>query len=244
MATLFISDLHLCAERPGINALFLDFLDTEAAKAEALYILGDLFEVWIGDDASVAEHDRVIKALLRLTTGGVPVYVMHGNRDFLMGRGFEQASGCKLIPDPTIISLYSGTPTLLMHGDTLCTDDVEYQRFRAQVRDPRWQQQMLALPAEQRAAIAKNYRAQSQEQSRHKAEDIMDVNQQAVAQALREHGVTHMIHGHTHRPAIHDFTLDGKSARRIVLGDWHRQGSVFTCISSGCWLKDYPLHRM
>ncbi|MDX1250652.1 MAG: UDP-2,3-diacylglucosamine diphosphatase [Gammaproteobacteria bacterium] len=242
MPTTFISDLHLSTERPEMNELFLDFLDKEATKADALYILGDLFEVWIGDDASVAEHDRVIKGLLRLTTSGTPVYVMHGNRDFLMGGGFEQASGCKLIPDPTIITLY-GVPTLLMHGDTLCTDDVEYQRFRAQVHDPRWQQQMLALPAEQRAAIAKDYRAQSREQSRQKAEEIMDVNQQAVEQALREHGVNHLIHGHTHRPGIHDFTLDGKPARRTVLGDWYQRGSALTCASSGCWLQPYPLPR-
>lgn len=242
MPTLFISDLHLSPERPEMNELFLDFLDKEATKADALYILGDLFEVWIGDDASVAEHDRVIKGLLRLTTSGTPVYVMHGNRDFLVGRGFEQASGCQLIPDPTIINPY-GIPTLLMHGDTLCTDDVEYQRFRTQVRDPRWQQQMLALPAEQRAAIAKNYRAQSREQSRQKAEEIMDVNPQAVAQTLREHGVHHLIHGHTHRPGIHDFTLDGGPARRTVLGDWYERGSVLACISSGCWLQPYPLHR-
>ncbi|MFZ5595144.1 MAG: UDP-2,3-diacylglucosamine diphosphatase [Pseudomonadota bacterium] len=242
MSTLFISDLHLSTERPEMNELFLDFLDKEATKADALYILGDLFEVWIGDDASVAEHDRVVKGLLRLTTSGIPVYVMHGNRDFLMGRGFEQASGCQLIPDPTIINPY-GTPTLLMHGDTLCTDDVEYQRFRAQVRDPRWQQQMLALPAEQRAAIAKKYRNESREQSRQKAEEIMDVNPQAVERALHEHGVYHLIHGHTHRPGIHDFTLNGKPARRIVLGDWYERGSALVCISSGCWLQPYPLHR-
>ncbi|MEQ6342158.1 MAG: UDP-2,3-diacylglucosamine diphosphatase [Gammaproteobacteria bacterium] len=238
MSTLFISDLHLSTERPEITHLFLEFLRNEAAQADALYILGDLFEVWIGDDASVSEYRTVIEGLRHLVGSGTPVYVMHGNRDFLMAKGFEEASGSRIIPDPTIIDLY-GEPTLLMHGDTLCTDDIEYQRFRSQVRDPARQQQFLSLPPQQRAAIAMDYRAQSREKSSQKAQEIMDVNPQAVENTLREHGVISMIHGHTHRPATHKITVDGKTAQRTVLGDWYHQGSVLTCSDTGCDLTTY-----
>ena len=238
MSTLFISDLHLSAERPGITHLFLEFLRNQAAEADALYILGDLFEVWIGDDASVPEHRTVIEGLRHLADSGTPVYVMHGNRDFLMAKGFEEASGCRIIPHPIIIDLH-GVPTLLMHGDTLCTDDIEYQRFRAQVRDPARQQQFLSLPPEQRAAIAMDYRTQSREKSSQKPQEIMDVNPQAVENTMREHRVNRLIHGHTHRPATHEVTIDGKTARRIVLGDWYHQGSVLICNETGCHLTAY-----
>jgi UDP-2,3-diacylglucosamine hydrolase len=240
MSTLFISDLHLSVERPEITHLFLEFLRNQAVQADALYILGDLFEVWIGDDASVPEHRAVIEGLRHLVDCGTPVYVMHGNRDFLMAKGFEEASGCRIIPDPTMIDLH-GEPTLLMHGDTLCTDDIEYQRFRAQVRDPARQQQFLSLPPQQRAAIAMDYRTQSREKSSQKAQEIMDVNPHAVENALREHGVNRLIHGHTHRPATHEITVDGKIAQRIVLGDWYHQGSVLTCSDTGCHLADYHM---
>lgn len=240
MSTLFISDLHLSVERPEITQLFLEFLRNEATQADALYILGDLFEVWIGDDASVPEHRTVIEGLRHLVDSGTPVYVMHGNRDFLMAKGFEEASGCRIITDPTIISLH-GETTLLMHGDTLCTDDVEYQHFRAQVRNPARQQQFLSLPPQQRAAIAMDYRTQSREKSSQKAQEIMDVNPQTVENTLREHGVNRLIHGHTHRPATHEITVDGKTTRRIVLGDWYHQGSVLTCSDTGCHLADYHM---
>jgi UDP-2,3-diacylglucosamine hydrolase len=234
--TLFISDLHLSDERPEITALFLHFLHNAAAKTQALYILGDLFEVWLGDDAVLPAYQPVLEGLRTLTGSGVPVYVMHGNRDFLMGGLFARQSGCRLIPDPTIIDL-NGERTLLMHGDTLCSDDLEYQRFRIQVRDPETRKQFLGLPIEQRIAVAKHYREQSRIRTRDKAEEIMDVNQQTVANTMREYGVRRLIHGHTHRPAIHCFCLDDRPARRMVLGDWYEQGSMLICDSAGCQLK-------
>ena len=236
MTTLFISDLHLTGERPRIIELFLRFLRDEAAEAEALYILGDLFEVWLGDDALFPDIKPVMEALATLTGSGVPVHVMAGNRDFLMGAGFEAMSGCSLLPDPTVIDLY-GTPTLLMHGDTLCTDDVDYQRFRAQVRDPRWQAAMLAKSVEERIAYARQARAESQAAMQGKSEEIMDVNAQAVEHALRESKVTQLIHGHTHRPGVHQWELDGHPATRIVLGDWYAQSSVLRCDAEGCRLS-------
>jgi len=234
--TLFISDLHLSHERPALAALFLNFLHGRAPQAEALYILGDLFEVWLGDDAIHPAYQPILAALRALTDGGVPVYVMHGNRDFLLATGFEQASGCRLIADPALIEL-NGERTLLMHGDVLCTDDVEYQQFRAHVRNSDTQRHFLGLAIEQRIAMAKQFRDASRERTSQKAEAIMDVNQDAVAAALRAHGVHQLIHGHTHRPAIHEFELDGRPARRIVLGDWYEQGSVLTCDAAGCRLE-------
>jgi UDP-2,3-diacylglucosamine hydrolase len=234
--TLFISDLHLSDERPEITALFSHFLRNDAVKARALYILGDLFEVWLGDDAVLPAYQPILEDIRALTRGGLPVYVMHGNRDFLIGEGFVRQTGCHLLPDPTVIDL-DGTPTLLMHGDTLCIDDVEYQRFRAQVRDPDAQRQFLALPLEQRIAVARQYRQESRERSRHKSEEIMDVNQDAVMEILRRHQVYQLIHGHTHRPAVHDFTLDHHAVRRIVLGDWYEQASILKCARGDCRLE-------
>jgi UDP-2,3-diacylglucosamine hydrolase len=235
-ATLFISDLHLSDERPAITALFLDFLRERAAGAAALYILGDLFEVWLGDDAVPPGYAPVLEGLQRLAGGGVPVYVMHGNRDFLLGGQFAHQSGCRLLPDPTVIDL-DGEPTLLMHGDTLCTDDLEYQQFRARVRNPETQRQFLSLPPAQRQVVARQYRSESRERSRLKSEAIMDVNQGAVEAVLRRHGVQRLIHGHTHRPAVHRFELDGREAQRLVLGDWYQQGSVLICGGEGCRLE-------
>jgi UDP-2,3-diacylglucosamine hydrolase len=234
--TLFISDLHLSDERPEITALFLNFLRNAATRAGALYILGDLFEVWLGDDAVLPTYQPVLEGLRALAGGGTPVNVMHGNRDFLMGEAFARQSGCRLIPDPTVIDL-NGERTLLMHGDTLCSDDVEYQQFRMRVRNPGMQRQFLALPLDQRIAVAKQYRNASREHARHKAEEIMDVNQQTVAATMREYGVQQLIHGHTHRPAVHSFSLDGRPARRIVLGDWYEQGSLLKCDGLGCRLE-------
>lgn len=235
---LFISDLHLSAERPALNALFLDFLRARAPQAQALYILGDLFEVWLGDDAIHPVYQTTLAGLRNLADRGVPVYVMHGNRDFLLGAEFEKLSGCRLINDPTSIDL-NGERTLLMHGDVLCTDDVEYQHFRRHVRNPETQRQFLSMSVEQRIATARQFRDASRERSRYKADDIMDVNQGAVATAMREHGVRQFIHGHTHRPAIHRFELDGGEARRIVLGDWYDQGSVLVCDETGCRLESF-----
>lgn len=238
MATLFISDLHLCAERPHITRLFLDFLARDAGAAEALYILGDLFEYWIGDDGlnpgdnAGAEFGEIVAALRQVSDGGVPIYVQHGNRDFLLGEQFCAATGCQLLADPAVIDLY-GEPTLLMHGDLLCTDDHEYQQVRRQVRDPRWIAQFLARTRTEREALVRGYRAQSQAVTQAKAADIMDVNADAVSAAMAAHGVRRMIHGHTHRPAIHE-TPNGK---RIVLGDWYEQGSVLVCDPAGCELR-------
>lgn len=238
MHTLFISDLHLSTERPAINALFLDFLRTRAARAEALYILGDLFEYWIGDDvATQPEYQPLLAGLRALTQAGVPVFVMHGNRDFLVAQGFEQQTGCQLLPDPTVISLY-GENTLLMHGDTLCTDDVAYLKFRLMVRNPDWVKMFLSKTITERVAIVRDYREISKTATAAKKPEIMDVNQVAVETILRQHGVRHLIHGHTHRPAQHRFELDGAPVRRTVLGDWYDQGSVLVCDPSGCTLEN------
>ena len=236
MATLFISDLHLSAERPDITSQFIQFLNNEARQAEALYILGDLFEAWLGDDMILPEYAEAIAAMKALSDSGVPVFIMHGNRDFLLGEKFTEMSGTTLLEDPTTLDLY-GKPTLLLHGDTLCTDDVEYQKFRAMVRNPAWQQQMLSLSREERLKLAREYREMSQAETGNKAEDIMDVNQQTLEQVMQEQDVYHMIHGHTHRPAIHNFEINSQPAQRIVLGDWYEQGSVLKCDKNGCELQ-------
>jgi UDP-2,3-diacylglucosamine hydrolase len=240
MATLFISDLHLDGVRPRITELFLDFLKTEPRNADALYILGDFFEVWIGDDDPDPHHARVISAVRELTDIGVPVYFMHGNRDFLIGAEFAARTGVKLLPDPTIVGL-SGIPTLLMHGDTLCTDDVEYQAFRKMVRDPARQKAFLAMPLEERRAFVAQARIESGLSTAQKSETIMDVNQQAVERAMAEHDVTRLIHGHTHRPATHGFQSDGEHRTRIVLGDWYHQGSILRVTRADAVLSALPL---
>ncbi len=232
MTVYFLSDLHLCEDRPESSRLFSDFLDGPARRAEAVYILGDLLEYWVGDDTLSREPPHFIGALRALADHGVAVFLMHGNRDFLLGNEFARATHCQLIDDPTVISLYA-TPTLLMHGDTLCTDDVAYQAMRAQVRDPKWQQQVLSQTWEQRIKLAHHYRNESQKQTRDKPEYITDVNQQAVENAMRAAGVTRLIHGHTHRPAVHEFLLDGQQAQRIVLPDWYESGGVLECDERG-----------
>jgi len=240
-STLFISDLHLCGARPAITRLFLEFLQRRARTARALYILGDLFEYWIGDEAvEQPEFRPIIDGLRHLTAGGTPVFVMHGNRDFLMGNRFEQASGCRLLVDPTRLDLH-GVPTLLMHGDSLCTDDVEYMQFRTQVRNPAWQKAFLAKPVAEREAIVRNYREISKISTASKKPEIMDTNQRAVETIMREHRVHRMIHGHTHRPREHLFSLDGQPARRMVLGDWYEQGSVLRVDDQGWQLESLPL---
>lgn len=239
--TLFISDLHLCGARPAITRLFLDFLRQRARNADALYILGDLFEYWIGDEAVEQEEFRAIVLGLReLTAAGTPVFVMHGNRDFLMADGFEKATGCHLLADPVRVDLH-GTPTLLMHGDSLCTDDVEYMAFRVQVRNPAWQREFLAKSVAERDRIVRDFREISKSSTASKKPEIMDVNQNAVEAIMREYGVRRLIHGHTHRPKEHVFALDGQSARRMVLGDWYEQGSVLRVDAQGWLLESLPL---
>jgi UDP-2,3-diacylglucosamine hydrolase len=239
--TLFISDLHLCGTRPAITGLFLDFLQHRARTADALYILGDLFEYWIGDEAIEQEEFSVmIRGLRELAKCGTPVWVMRGNRDFLMAREFENAAGCRLLPDPTRVELH-GTPTLLMHGDTLCTDDIEYMAFRARVRDTAWQREFLAKSIAERDAIVRNYREISKNSTSSKKPEIMDVNRKAVESVMRKHDVRRLIHGHTHRPKEHVFDLDGQPARRMVLGDWYEQGSVLSVDARGWRLESLPL---
>lgn len=227
-ATLFISDLHLDGERPDITAQFLDFLEHEARRAAALYILGDLFEAWIGDDDPDADKQRVLAALKSLTGSGVPVYFIHGNRDFLIGRRFAKETGVKLLRDGTLIELY-GKRVLLMHGDTLCIDDPDYQRLRRIVRNPIVQWVLRCLSLAQRQKLATKMRAGSKKhiESMDRAKPaIMDVNQDAVQRTFEQERVDFIVHGHTHRPAIHDVTVGDHVVRRIVLGDWYEQGSV------------------
>ena len=225
MSTLFISDLHLDDARPHIVEDFERLCAGEARAADALYVLGDLFEAYIGDDDDAALNTRVATALHGVVDAGVPVHFIMGNRDFLVGHAYARHCGMDILDDGTVIDLY-GTPTLILHGDVLCTDDAAYFAFRRQVRDPAWQAAFLARPLAERRAFATQARDASRAHTSQTDMAIMDVNPHAVESALRQAGVTRMIHGHTHRPAIHDFMLDGKSAQRIVLGDWYEQGSV------------------
>ncbi|MGY1459251.1 MULTISPECIES: UDP-2,3-diacylglucosamine diphosphatase [unclassified Luteimonas] len=242
MTTLFVSDLHLDPARPEITRLFGEFLDGEARSADALYILGDLFEAWVGDDdpsdtgAFVADH------LAALAAFGVPVHFMHGNRDFLLGAAYARRAGMRLLEDPTVIDLH-GRRALLMHGDTLCTDDAAYQQFRAQTRDPAWQAQFLAQPLDARLAFARQARAASQARQGElrdagTMETITDVAPDAVDAAFRTHPVDLLIHGHTHRPAVHALDVEGRACTRVVLGDWYEQGSVLRVDADGVRLAD------
>jgi UDP-2,3-diacylglucosamine hydrolase len=239
MATLFISDLHLEAERPDIAKQFLAFMEQDARDAEELYILGDLFEAWVGDDDPNAHYFTIKRAIRKLTDRGVPVYFMHGNRDFMIGKEFANETGVKILEDPYKVTLY-GQKTLLSHGDLLCTDDVQYQRVRKMVRDPEWQRNMRAKPLKERLRIAQEARRQSLEQTINMSLEIMDVNQQAVEKMLRDYNVDILLHGHTHRPDVHTIDLGNRRAKRIVLGDWYTQGSVVRWDSRGPRLESMP----
>lgn len=228
--TLLISDLHLSGARPGCTELLLGFLASRARRAEALYILGDLFDAWIGDDDFSPPNPQVVRGLRGLADCGTRVFLMHGNRDFLLGRDFAASSGARLLADPAVVDLY-GTPTLLMHGDLLCTDDLAYQAMRGQIRAPEFVAQFLARPIPERVAVAAEYRRRSGEASSLKSDQIMDANQGAVARIMSEHGVHRLIHGHTHRPGDHRFELDGRSAERLVLAEWHEDSAQVLCVS-------------
>lgn len=233
MSTLFISDLHLEDKRPQITALLVGFLRGPAREADALYILGDLFEYWIGDDVVSATAETVAAELRSLADSGVPVSFLHGNRDFLLGDHYADAAGMTLLPETLTVDLY-GRPTLLLHGDTLCTDDVEYQAFRQQVRNPAFQQMFLNQSVEERLAMAASARDASKQHTGNTAMAIMDVNPGAVKQAFANAQTRHMIHGHTHRPAVHLHELDtGLTAERIVLADWYRSGSYLRVDQDG-----------
>ncbi len=221
MSTLFISDLHLEESRPDITDAFLRFLEERAAGAEKLFILGDFFEAWIGDDERTPLQESVAGALRQLSERGTEIFLMHGNRDFLIGQDFCERAGATLLTDPSVVDLY-GTPTLLMHGDSLCTADVEYQKFRTNMRSPQWQQMILQRPLADRQLMARQLREISMAKNQGKAESIMDVTPDEVVSALETHGVQRLIHGHTHRPAIHQLEANGKPAQRFVLGDWDK----------------------
>jgi UDP-2,3-diacylglucosamine hydrolase len=232
VSTLFISDLHLDPAHPETIAQFTGFVEREALGARALYILGDLFEAWIGDDDDDARLEPIVAALARLRAAGVPCAVMHGNRDFLLGPRFCAATGSRLLGDFETIEIESQR-VLLTHGDLLCTDDTRYMTLRTQLRNPAWQRDFLAKPLAERRAIAADLRRMSASEIAAKAEDIMDVNQTTVERTMRDLGVTRLLHGHTHRPGVHRFTLDGAPAVRIVLGAWHDRPNVVRWDAAG-----------
>ena len=247
MTTLFVSDLHLDPSRPLVTDLFLRFLHDEGRRADALYILGDLFEAWVGDDDPSKAGAQLAAGVREVADAGVPVYFIHGNRDFLVGREYALRAGMRLLPDPAVVSLY-GEPVLLMHGDLLCTDDTTYQAVRAQTRDPEWQRRFLAQPLAARVAFAEQARQASMarqreliEGDRGTFETVTDVAPATVEAMLARFGVSTLIHGHTHRPAVHALQAGGRDCRRIVLGDWYEQGSVLRVQPGSYRLEGLPL---
>lgn len=239
MARLFVSDLHLDAEAPQAIEQFLEFLSTHAAQAEALYILGDLFETWIGDDDPEREKARVCAALRELTSRGVACFVLHGNRDFLLAAGFCERTGSSLLPDPVAVEL-GGERVLLTHGDALCVDDHAYQELRSAVRSREWQRRFLALPVAVRLQLAEHARAGSRAHTARAVPYIMDVSASAVAAAYRATGARRIIHGHTHRPGVHELLIDGRPVHRIVLGAWYEQGSYLHYEDGRYELRELP----
>jgi UDP-2,3-diacylglucosamine hydrolase len=239
VATLFIADLHLQTEEPAITAGFLRFLAGEARQADALYILGDLFEAWIGDDDPNPLHQQIASAIKSLVESGVPCYFIHGNRDFLLGKRFARQSGMQLLPEAQVLDLY-GRKVLIMHGDTLCTDDAGYQAFRKKVHTPWIQTLFLALPLFIRRRVAAKMRAGSKAANSSKSQAIMDVNPQAVIDAMEKYRVQWLIHGHTHRPAVHELTANNAPAYRAVLGAWHSEGSMVRVSETGVELRFFP----
>lgn len=238
--TLFIADLHLAEERPQAIGRFFHFLDTLAAESDALYILGDLFEYWVGDDDPDAPVAReAAKKIKSLTASGTPVYFMHGNRDFLLAQRYADSCGMTLLNDPVVLDLY-GTRTLLTHGDTLCTDDRNYQRYRSLVRNRLVRAILLALPLRLRHALARSARSGSERAKMGKPPVIMDVNRDAVADTFRQSATLRMIHGHTHRPARHATVIDGQNRERWVLPDWYGEGGYLVCTALGCELSAAP----
>lgn len=244
MTIFFISDLHLTPKRPKTNKLFFEFLSAITPAARGLYILGDLFEFWVGDDAvEVVGQTDVFYALKQLTDEGVPVYFMHGNRDFLVGDEFANRTGCQILPDPSQISL-GDLDVLLMHGDSMCTDDKAHQQFRSLVNDPDWKREFLSYPIDERIELALSARSQSALHKSMTKMDIMDVNTNAVTREISQRNVDYLIHGHTHRPGIHKLDINGKQVTRIVLGDWYEQSSVLRYEQGKLWLsaqdQDFP----
>lgn len=234
--TLFIADLHLCTTRPDITQIFLSFMDTAVTRAESLYILGDLFEYWAGDDDLAQPlHRTVVEKIQEIRQQSVDVFFMHGNRDFLVAQKFADAAKLALIPDPTKIHLY-GTDTLLMHGDTLCTEDAAYLRFRDMVRDDAWQANFLAQSLGVRHKLIQDMRATSALEKSNKAAEIMDASEAAVLETFKKYAVPRIIHGHTHRPLRHDYELNGRRYQRWVLPAWYEKGGYLRCDPKGCQL--------
>ncbi|MCQ4272894.1 UDP-2,3-diacylglucosamine diphosphatase [Pseudomonas kuykendallii] len=237
---LLISDLHLEEQRPDITRAFLFFLQDRAAHADALYILGDFFEAWIGDDAMTPFQHRIAEALRQLSDGGTHIYLMHGNRDFMIGKAFCREAGCTLLADPSVVEL-QGERVLLMHGDSLCTRDIAYMRLRRWLRNPLVLFILRNLPLATRHRLGRKLRKESRMQTRQKAADIVDVTPDEVLRLMHEHGVKRLIHGHTHRPARHPLQVDGQPAERIVLGDWDAQGWALQIDVEGYRLDAFPL---
>ena len=234
MHSIFVSDLHLSPERPHINQVFFDFTARTAPRAESVFILGDLFEYWVGDDDLADPFNAsVADALARLSGGGVRLRLLRGNRDVLLGEAFARRCGAELLSDPTLLELY-GAQTLIMHGDTLCTDDLEYQKFRVYARDPANQRRFLSQPLPERRKQMMGMRAESEKHKQGTGMEIMDAAQPAVESVLREHGYPRLIHGHTHRPARHLHTVDGRRCERWVLNDWYQRGGYLYCDSGRC----------
>lgn len=237
---LLISDLHLEEERPDITRAFLHFLQTRARQAEALYILGDFFEVWIGDDGMSPFQHSIARALRELSDTGTRIFLMHGNRDFLIGRAFCREAGCTLLKDPSIVR-FNGEPVLLMHGDSLCTLDVGYMKLRRLLRNPLSLFILRNLPLSTRHKLARKLRNESRAQTSMKAREIIDVTPAEVPRIMAKHGVRTLIHGHTHRPAVHELDVSGQPARRIVLGDWDKQGWALQVDASGLHQAPFAL---
>ncbi len=233
MTILFISDLHLTVQRPRMLLQFYEFLDKQVPTADALYILGDLFEFWVGDDAAETTGNEPILLALRDTTSSLPaVYFLPGNRDFLVGQAFAEKTGVQILGQPSVIDLF-GRRTLIMHGDSLCIDDQKHQEFRAMVDTPEWQSSFLDKPVDQRLHMAKQARMISEQNKQLTPMDIMDVNQEEVSRQMQHHDTRLLIHGHTHRPGIHRMTEGTDVRYRVVLGDWYEQSSVLSVNESG-----------
>lgn len=241
MATLLISDLHLQEERPDITRAFLHFLAARARQADALYILGDFFEAWVGDDGMSAYQESIARALRELTDSGTRLYLMHGNRDFLIGKQFCRETGAELLNDPSLVSI-EGQRVLLMHGDSLCTQDLAYMKLRRWLRHPLTLFILRHLPLSTRFKLARKLRSESKVQTRMKAAEIIDVTPELIPQVLAQHGVTTLIHGHTHRPATHDLRVNGQPARRIVLGDWDACGWALQIDENGFQQAPFALN--
>ncbi|WP_166424311.1 UDP-2,3-diacylglucosamine diphosphatase [Paraglaciecola sp. 20A4] len=240
--TYFIADLHLSPEREDISQCLFQFLRHNARQADALYVLGDLFEAWIGDDNQTPFNQKVASEFKHVADSGVKIYFIHGNRDFLIRERFAKQAGFTLLPEQVVVNLY-GTPTLISHGDELCTRDVAYQKFRRKARGWWWPRLVLCLPLSTRQRIADNGRAASKENQKQLTTEIMDVTQQEVINTMARFNVQRLIHGHTHRPDIHDFEVNGLPAQRIVLGDWYDQGSILKVSKDKLLLTEHPFFK-